>query len=55
LPAPPSSEPALEFVPVHGGGTIRSWTLIRDALLPGFRDGPYLLVDVASTSIPTSG
>jgi uncharacterized protein len=32
---------------VSGRGTIRSWTVIRMALLPGFRDDvPYVLVDV---------
>ena len=48
-----STEPDFQFVPVHGGGTIRSWTLVRDAFLPGFRDDvPYLLVDVALDEYP---
>ena len=48
-----STEPDFEFVPVHGGGTVRSWTLVRDAFLPGFRDDvPYLLVDVALDEHP---
>jgi len=48
-----STEPAFQFVPVDGRGTVRSWTLIRDAFLPGFRDDvPYLLVDVALDEHP---
>ena len=48
-----STDPAFEFVPVEGRGTVRSWTLIRDAFLPGFRDDlPYLLVDVALDDHP---
>ena len=48
-----STEPEFEFVPVQGGGSIQSWTLIRDAFLPGFRDDvPYLLVDVALDEYP---
>ena len=41
-----ASEPAYDR-PVEGRGTVRSWTLLRDAFLPGFRDDvPYVLVDV---------
>ena len=48
-----STDPAFEFVPVDGRGTIRSWTLIRDAFLPGFGDEvPYVLVDVALDDHP---
>jgi hypothetical protein len=40
-------EPGFEYAPVDGGGTVRSWTVIRDSFLPGFRDTvPFLLVDV---------
>jgi hypothetical protein len=40
-------KPAFEFTPVEGGGTVRSWTVIRDSFLPGFRDAvPFVLVDV---------
>ncbi|MFC3175423.1 Zn-ribbon domain-containing OB-fold protein [Novosphingobium bradum] len=39
--------PAFEFVPLSGNGRVRSWTVIRQALLPGFdRLVPYVLVDV---------
>jgi uncharacterized OB-fold protein len=42
-----SIEPSFVFQPVSGRGTIKSWTLVRQALLPGFeRDVPYLLVDI---------
>jgi uncharacterized OB-fold protein len=42
-----SSDPTFEFVRVEGGGRIRSWTVVRDAFLPGFADDvPYVLVDV---------
>jgi uncharacterized OB-fold protein len=40
-------EARFEFVPVEGGGAVRSWTVIRDSFLPGFRDAvPFVLVDV---------
>jgi uncharacterized OB-fold protein len=40
-------DPRFEFVPVEGGGAVRSWTVIRDSFLPGFRDAvPFVLVDV---------
>ena len=42
-----STEPAFEFVPVEGGGTIRSWTVMHKSFLPGFADDlPFVLVDV---------
>jgi uncharacterized OB-fold protein len=42
-----SSTPAFVFEPVSGRGRIRSWTIIRDAFLPGFvADVPYVIVDV---------
>lgn len=42
-----SAEPAYTTEPVAGGGTIRSWTIVRDSFLPGFADDvPYVLVDV---------
>lgn len=41
------TEPTFVFEPVSGAGTIRSWTIIRQAFLPGFvNDVPYVLVDV---------
>jgi uncharacterized OB-fold protein len=42
-----SCEPAYAFEPVSGHGVVRSWTVIRQAMLPGFdTEVPYLLVDV---------
>jgi len=42
-----STDPAFEFVPVSGRGTVRSWTVVRHAFLPGFDDDlPFVLVDV---------
>jgi uncharacterized protein len=42
-----TSDPAFEFTPVSGRGTVRSWTVVRQAFLPGFdADLPFVLVDV---------
>jgi uncharacterized protein len=42
-----SSDPGFRFTPVSGRGTVRSWTVVRQALLPGFDgDLPFVLVDV---------
>jgi len=42
-----STDPRFAFVPVSGRGTVRSWTVLRDSFLPGFRDDvPFVLVDV---------
>lgn len=42
-----SAEPDFRFIPVSGKGRIRSWTVVRQALLPGFADQvPYVVVDV---------
>ena len=42
-----TSDPRFEFTPVSGRGTVRSWTVVRQALLPGFEDElPFVLVDV---------
>ncbi|MGN5236072.1 MULTISPECIES: OB-fold domain-containing protein [unclassified Rhodococcus (in: high G+C Gram-positive bacteria)] len=41
-----STDPAFEFVPVSGHGTVRSWTTVRQSFLPGFDDLPFVLVDV---------
>jgi uncharacterized protein len=40
-----STDPEFTFEPVDGGGTIRSWTVMRQSFLPGF-DVPFVLVDV---------
>lgn len=55
LPCPHcgTAEPAYEYVPVDGRGIVRSWTVVRDAFLPGFADDvPYLLVDVELAAEP---
>ena len=42
-----TTEPAWSFTPVHGGGTVRSWTVVRQSFVPGFDDDlPFVLVDV---------
>ena len=42
-----SSDPHFEFTPVSGRGAVRSWTVVRQAFLPGFAaDLPFVLVDV---------
>ncbi len=42
-----SADPAFEFTPVSGRGAVRSWTVVRQAFLPGFdADLPFVLVDV---------
>jgi uncharacterized protein len=42
-----ASDPGFEFTPVSGRGVIRSWTVVRQAFLPGFDDDlPFVLVDV---------
>jgi uncharacterized OB-fold protein len=39
--------PGFRFTPVSGRGTVRSWTVVRQAFLPGFEaDLPFVLVDV---------
>ncbi len=40
-----STDPQYQFVPVSGGGVVRSWTVVRQAFLPGF-EVPFVLVDV---------
>ncbi|MGV0050207.1 Zn-ribbon domain-containing OB-fold protein [Mycobacterium colombiense] len=42
-----STDPGFEFTPVSGRGVVRSWTVVRQAFLPGFDDElPFVLVDV---------
>ena len=41
-------DPAYSFESVSGGGTIRSWIVVRQSFLPGFEDLlPLVLLDVA--------
>ena len=40
-----SIDPAFEFLPVEGSGSVRSWTVVRQSFLAGF-DTPFVLVDV---------
>ena len=45
--------PQYAYAIVNGDATIRSWTIVRDAFLPGFADDvPYLLVDVELDAQP---
>jgi uncharacterized protein len=46
-----STEPEFRFVPIDGRGTIRSWTVVRQAFLPGF-EVPFVLVDVELAEAP---
>ncbi len=42
-----STDPRFEWMTVSGKGRLRSWTVVRQALLPGFADlVPYVTVDV---------
>lgn len=42
-----STEPNYSYVTVSGAGTVRTWTVIHDAFVPGFQDDtPFVLVDV---------
>jgi uncharacterized protein len=42
-----TTNPRFEFTPVSGHATVRSWTVVRQAFLPGFEDDlPFVLVDV---------
>ena len=48
-----TTDPAFEFTPVSGRGTVRSWTVVRQAFLPGFDDDlPFVLVDVEIAEEP---
>jgi uncharacterized OB-fold protein len=46
-----SCDPAFEFLPVDGSGSVRSWTVIRQSFLAGF-DTPFVLVDVELSAQP---
>ena len=42
-----SSDRLFHFQPMSGRGTVKTWTVMRDAFLPGFKaDVPYVVVDV---------
>ena len=48
-----STDPSFVFTPVSGRGAIRSWTVVRQAFLPGFEDElPFVLVDVELVEQP---
>ena len=48
-----TTDPQYEYVKVDGAGRVRSWTIVRDAFLPGFAaDVPYVLVDVELDAQP---
>lgn len=41
------TDPDFDFTPVSGRGRVRSWTVIRQAFVPGFDDDvPFVLIDV---------
>lgn len=46
-----STDPRYEFTAVSGRGVVRSWTVVRQAFLPGF-DVPFVLVDVELAEQP---
>ncbi|MGE2689331.1 Zn-ribbon domain-containing OB-fold protein [Mycolicibacterium pulveris] len=46
-----STDPQYEYTEVSGRGVIRSWTVVRQAFLPGF-DVPFVLVDVELAEQP---
>ena len=49
-----TTEPRYEYEPVEGAGVVRSWTVVRDAFLPGFgAEVPYVLVDVQLDTEPS--
>jgi uncharacterized protein len=49
-----TTEPRYEYDPVDGAGILKSWTVVRDAFLPGFgSEVPYVLVDVQLDSEPS--
>ncbi len=42
-----STQPRFSFTPTSGGGRLRTWTVMRDAFLPGFRaDIPWVIGEV---------
>ncbi|CUU55094.1 hypothetical protein Ga0074812_104175 [Parafrankia irregularis] len=48
-----STDPDYGFEPVSGRGAVRSWTVVRQAFLPGFSaDVPFVLVDVELAEQP---
>ena len=48
-----STDPEFAFTSVSGHGAIRSWTIVRQAFLPGFDDDvPFMLVDVELAEQP---
>lgn len=48
-----STDPGFTFTPVNGRGAVRSWTVVRQAFLPGFDDDvPFVLVDVELVEQP---
>jgi len=48
-----ATDPGFKFTPVSGRAVVRSWTVVRQALLPGFDDDlPFVLVDVQLVEQP---
>jgi uncharacterized OB-fold protein len=48
-----TADPGFDYTPVSGRGRVRSWTVVRQALLPGLDgDLPFVLVDVELAEHP---
>lgn len=46
-------DPSFEFVEAPGSGKVSTWTVVRDAFLPGFVDEvPYVVADVSLDAHP---
>lgn len=44
---------AFSWVPVQGGGRVKTWTVVRQAFLPGYApDVPYVVADVELDEAP---
>jgi uncharacterized OB-fold protein len=42
-----ATDATFAFIPVSGRGTLKSWTVVRQAIVPGFDDEvPFVLADV---------
>ncbi len=48
-----AGDPGFDYMPVSGRGVVRSWTVVRQAMLPGLDDElPFVLVDVELAEHP---
>ena len=52
-PACLSTTAGFSFVPVSGRGRLRTWTIMRDAFLPGFKsDVPWIIAEIELDDAP---